>query len=77
MNLVVLGFSEKLQISDVVIVVIEVAMMNVVAFGNFAVKIRPNETVNACSAAEIPSFGLANSQVKCNGRENQTSQGDL
>ena len=45
MNSFVLFLRYEFKIRKIVVIVIEVAVMNVVAFGNFAVKVRPNETV--------------------------------
>ena len=53
MNFFVLIFGDKLKICNVVVFVIEIAVVNVVTFVNFAVKVRPNETVDADCATEI------------------------
>ena len=44
-NFLMCVLRDKLKIRNVVVVVIEVAVVNVVTFGNFAVEIRPNETM--------------------------------
>ena len=52
-NSFVLVFGDKLKVGNVVVVVIEVAVVNFATVGNFAVEIRPNETVDADCATEI------------------------
>ena len=53
MNFLVFILSDKLQICNVVVVMIEIAVVNVVTFGNFAVEILPYEAVNANCTAKI------------------------
>ena len=54
MNFLVLVFRDKLKIRDVVVVLVEVAVMNFVTVGNFAVEVRPNETVKPYRADKTP-----------------------
>jgi len=46
-NSLVLVFGDKLKVGNVVVVFVEVAVMNFVTVGNFAVKVRPNETMKS------------------------------
>ena len=54
---------DELKIRDVVVVVIEVAVVNVVAVGNFAVEIRPNKTVDTDCATETFTDALIEFQA--------------
>ena len=53
MNFFVRILRDKLKIRNVVVVVIKVAVVNVVAVGNFAVVVNPHETMYADCATEI------------------------
>lgn len=46
-NSLVFVFGDKLKVRNVVVVFVEVAVMNIATVGNFAVKVRPNETMKS------------------------------
>ena len=55
-NSFVLVFGDKLKVGNVVVVVIEVAVVNVTTVGNFAVEVHPNETMQTDGATVVGTF---------------------